>query len=62
MSLRTTAEDLDASAIARKSSGGGHRQAAGFSSELPVDEIAEFIRREFVAQAGRSDGQPAATG
>lgn len=62
VSLRTTAEDLDASAIARKSAGGGHRQAAGFSSELSVDEIAEFIRREFVAQAGPSDGRPAAAG
>jgi phosphoesterase RecJ-like protein len=56
VSLRTTAEDLDASAIARKSAGGGHRQAAGFSSELPVDEIVAFIRREFVAQASAADG------
>ena len=62
VSLRTTAEELDASAIARKSAGGGHRQAAGFSSERSVDEIAEFIRREYVAQAGRSDGQPAPAG
>ncbi len=51
VSLRTTAEGIDVSAIARRSGGGGHRQAAGFSSELPVDEIAEFIRREYVAQA-----------
>ncbi len=56
VSLRTTDEELDVSAIARKSAGGGHRQAAGFSSELPVPEIVEFIRREFVAQAGPSDG------
>jgi phosphoesterase RecJ-like protein len=62
VSLRTTAEDLDASAIARKSAGGGHRQAAGFSSELSVDEIAEFIRSEFVAQAGPSNGHTAASG
>jgi phosphoesterase RecJ-like protein len=52
VSLRSTAEDLDVSAIARKSAGGGHRQAAGFSSEKPIDEIIEFIRREYVAQAG----------
>ena len=52
VSLRTTAEEIDVSAIARKSGGGGHRQAAGFSSELSVDEIVEFVRREFVAQAG----------
>jgi phosphoesterase RecJ-like protein len=50
VSLRTTHEDLDVSAIARKSSGGGHRQAAGFSSEATVEEITEFIRREFLAQ------------
>ena len=50
VSLRTTAEGLDVSAIARKSGGGGHRQAAGFSSEATVDEITDFIRREFLAQ------------
>jgi bifunctional oligoribonuclease and PAP phosphatase NrnA len=50
VSLRTRAEDVDVSAIARKSGGGGHRQAAGFSSEASVDEIIEFIRREFLAQ------------
>lgn len=51
VSLRTRAEAIDVSAIARKSSGGGHRQAAGFSSEAPVEEIIDFIRREFLAQA-----------
>ena len=51
VSLRTTAEDIDVSVIARKSGGGGHKQAAGFSSELSVDEITEFIRREFLVQA-----------
>jgi phosphoesterase RecJ-like protein len=51
VSLRTTAEDIDVSVIARKSGGGGHRQAAGFSSEASVDEVVEFIRREYLAQA-----------
>ena len=51
VSLRTTDEKLDVSAIARKSGGGGHRQAAGFPSEANVDEITEFIQREFLAQA-----------
>jgi bifunctional oligoribonuclease and PAP phosphatase NrnA len=51
VSLRTRAEGIDVSAIARKSGGGGHRQAAGFSSEASVDEIIDFIRREFLAQA-----------
>ncbi len=39
------------SAIARKSGGGGHPQAAGFSSESSVEEITEFVRREFLAQS-----------
>jgi phosphoesterase RecJ-like protein len=50
VSLRTTEEGLDVSAIARKSGGGGHRQAAGFPSEGTVDEITDFIRREYLAQ------------
>jgi len=50
VSLRTTHEDLDVSAIARKSGGGGHRMAAGFSSEASVEEIIELIRTEFLAQ------------
>ena len=54
VSLRTTAEEIDVSAIARRSGGGGHRQAAGFSSEMPVDEISGFIRREYLAQVGGS--------
>ena len=52
VSLRTTEENLDVSAIARKSGGGGHRQAAGFPSEASVGEITDFIRREYLAQAG----------
>jgi phosphoesterase RecJ-like protein len=50
VSLRTRAEQIDVSAIARKSGGGGHRQAAGFSSESSVEEITDFLRREFLAQ------------
>jgi len=50
VSLRTTDEGVDVSAIARKSGGGGHKQAAGFPSEASVAEITEFIRREFLAQ------------
>jgi phosphoesterase RecJ-like protein len=51
VSLRTRGTAVDVSAIARKSGGGGHRQAAGFSSEDSTDEIVDFIRREFLAQA-----------
>jgi phosphoesterase RecJ-like protein len=51
VSLRASVDELDVSAIARKSGGGGHRQAAGFSSESSIDEITEFVRREFLATA-----------
>ena len=49
-SLRTSVDEIDVSAIARCSGGGGHRQAAGFSSDASVDEITAMIVREFVAQ------------
>jgi len=52
VSLRSSVDEIDVSAIARKSGGGGHREAAGFSSELSVDEITEFIVREVSAQVG----------
>ena len=42
-------DELDVSKIAR-ASGGGHRQAAGFSSDESIDAITEFVRREFAAQ------------
>src|SRR4051794_7662580 len=50
VSLRASADELDVSAIARASgAGGGHRQAAGFSSDDSIEDITEFIRREFAA-------------
>src|SRR5436190_168524 len=49
VSLRASIDELDVSAIARKSGGGGHRQAAGFSSEASIEDITEFVRREFAA-------------
>ena len=49
VSLRSSTDRVDVSAIARKSNGGGHRQAAGFSSDLSIDEIAAFIVAEFAA-------------
>jgi bifunctional oligoribonuclease and PAP phosphatase NrnA len=51
VSLRASNDELDVSAIARKSDGGGHRQAAGFSSDKSVEEITDFIHREFVDAA-----------
>src|SRR5919112_2865732 len=49
ISLRASHDELDVSAIARASGGGGHRQAAGFSSDESIEEITSFLRREFVA-------------
>jgi phosphoesterase RecJ-like protein len=51
VSLRSSVDELDVSPIARLFGGGGHRQAAGFSSELSVDEITEIVVREFVASS-----------
>src|SRR3989440_8307431 len=53
VSLRASVDEIDVSAIARKSGGGGHRQAAGFSSDASIEEIADFIHKEFAsASAG----------
>lgn len=49
VSLRSSGDELDVSEVARKAGGGGHRQAAGFSSELPLDELIEFVREQFTA-------------
>jgi bifunctional oligoribonuclease and PAP phosphatase NrnA len=43
VSLRASIDTLDVSAIARQSSGGGHRQAAGFSSDLDVEGVRAFV-------------------
>ena len=51
ISLRSSRDELDVSAIARKRGGGGHPQAAGFSSSESIEEIVEFIRAE-LAKAG----------
>jgi phosphoesterase RecJ-like protein len=48
VSLRASTDEIDVSAIARELGGGGHRQAAGFSSELTIAEITERLRKAFV--------------
>jgi len=53
-SLRSSIDELDVSAIARRFGGGGHRQAAGFSTDLPLNEIVEQIRAGFLAQRAAS--------
>src|SRR5437763_4641019 len=54
VSLRSSVDELDVSAIAHRFGGGGHRQAAGFSSDASIAEITELIRQGFVAQRARS--------
>jgi phosphoesterase RecJ-like protein len=43
VSLRASVDELDVSAIARGFGGGGHRQAAGFGTDLSIDEITAGI-------------------
>jgi phosphoesterase RecJ-like protein len=49
VSLRSTG-DVDVSAIARESGGGGHVRAAGFSTELDKDAIVEFLCEQLGAE------------
>ncbi len=46
VSLRSTNGSIDVSAIARKHGGGGHARAAGFSTDLPYDELVDALRDE----------------
>jgi len=62
ISLRSSQDEMDVSAVARKAGGGGHRQAAGFSSEDSLEGIIEFIRREFVLATGSVGVADAAAG
>src|SRR5437763_11237285 len=55
VSLRSSHDEVDVSAIARQAGGGGHRQAAGFSSEKSIAEIIDFLRRQFVLAVSRPD-------
>jgi bifunctional oligoribonuclease and PAP phosphatase NrnA len=50
VSLRSTDGGVDVSAIARKHGGGGHRQAAGFGTDLDYGEVVTFLRAEVRAQ------------
>ncbi|HEY5388954.1 MAG TPA: DHH family phosphoesterase [Solirubrobacteraceae bacterium] len=44
VSLRASDDEVDVSAIARTFGGGGHRRAAGFSSDLAVGDLIDAIR------------------
>jgi bifunctional oligoribonuclease and PAP phosphatase NrnA len=50
VSLRSGEDSIEMSAIARAQGGGGHRQAAGFSTELSHDELVRFLRDQLAEQ------------
>lgn len=50
VSLRASDERVDVSRIARAQGGGGHRQAAGFTTTMARDELVDFLRGELERQ------------
>jgi phosphoesterase RecJ-like protein len=45
VSLRATDGSVDVSRVAREFGGGGHPQAAGFSTAVPYPELVDRLRR-----------------
>jgi phosphoesterase RecJ-like protein len=52
VSLRSGDGEVDVSAIARKHGGGGHKRAAGFSTDMTLEELVPFLCDEVAAQLG----------
>ena len=50
VSLRATDGAVDVSLIARAQGGGGHRQAAGFATDMDRDQLVAFLRDQVAAQ------------
>ncbi|MEA2348041.1 MAG: bifunctional oligoribonuclease and phosphatase NrnA [Thermoleophilaceae bacterium] len=50
VSLRATDERVDVSKIAREFGGGGHRQAAGFFTDLSLEDLVAQLREQIGAQ------------
>jgi phosphoesterase RecJ-like protein len=50
VSLRSTDDRVDVSAIARAQGGGGHRQAAGFETAMSHEDLVGFLREQIDAQ------------
>jgi phosphoesterase RecJ-like protein len=50
VSLRATDDRVDVSVIARALGGGGHRRAAGFSTDLDFPELVRVLRDQVAAQ------------
>ncbi|HEY5710214.1 MAG TPA: bifunctional oligoribonuclease/PAP phosphatase NrnA [Solirubrobacterales bacterium] len=51
-SLRSSGGEIDVSAMARKHGGGGHKRAAGFSTDLELKELVAFLCDEVSVQLG----------
>jgi phosphoesterase RecJ-like protein len=52
VSLRSSGGDIDVSAMARVHGGGGHKRAAGFSTDLELEQLINFLCGEVTAQLG----------
>jgi bifunctional oligoribonuclease and PAP phosphatase NrnA len=52
VSLRSSAGEVDVSAIARLKGGGGHKRAAGFSTDLEYEQLIAFLAGEVSTQLG----------
>ena len=50
VSLRATDDEVDVSRIARAQGGGGHRRAAGFTTQLADAELLAFLRAALAEQ------------
>jgi phosphoesterase RecJ-like protein len=50
VSLRATDDRVDVSQIARAGGGGGHRRAAGFSTDMEFAELVDFLRGALAEQ------------
>jgi phosphoesterase RecJ-like protein len=55
VSLRATDGSVDVSRLARTFGGGGHQQAAGFSTAVPYPELIERLREQVREQLAASD-------
>jgi phosphoesterase RecJ-like protein len=52
VSLRSSGGEIDVSAMARVHGGGGHKRAAGFSTDLELDDLVTFLCGEVKTQLG----------
>jgi phosphoesterase RecJ-like protein len=50
VSLRATDDRVDVSVMARSQGGGGHRRAAGFTTDLDIDALVAVLREELARQ------------